>query len=198
MLKSRTLAYDGRGNFALHQLSQIDEALHALKDRPLYAEKWVPFVKEIAVMVVRSTNGEVVSYPAVETVHKNNICHLVFAPLRGCDPAAAESARQVAEDAVKTFEGAGIFGVEMFLLADGMLLLSHTLPRVMAHFTTRLNIPQRDRSSTSQLRPLHNRSLRNFSIREPPPRNPFTSSRVHSAQSAISRHAQHHRSILRH
>jgi phosphoribosylaminoimidazole carboxylase (NCAIR synthetase) len=25
------------------------------------------------------------SYPAVETVHKNNICHLVFAPLRSRD-----------------------------------------------------------------------------------------------------------------
>lgn len=120
MLKSRTLAYDGRGNFAIQQLSQIDEALSVLKDRPLYAEKWVPFVKEIAVMVVRSTSGEVVSYPAVETVHKDNICHLVFAPLRGRDPAVAARARFVAEEAVKTFQGAGIFGVEMFLLADGM------------------------------------------------------------------------------
>lgn len=119
MLKSRTLAYDGRGNYAIRNISQIPDALLALKNKPLYCEKWVPFVAEIAVMVVRSTSGEVRSYPAVETIHKDNICHLVFAPLRTNDPAVAVRARTIAEAAVKSFEGAGIFGVEMFLLKDG-------------------------------------------------------------------------------
>lgn len=122
MLKSRTLAYDGRGNFVVRALDQADQALETLRDRPLYAEKWVPFVKEIAVMVVRTVQGEVSSYPAVETVHKDNICHLVFAPLRSRDPSVFLRAQQVAEAAVKTFQGAGIYGVEMFLLEDGMSL----------------------------------------------------------------------------
>jgi phosphoribosylaminoimidazole carboxylase len=115
MLKSRTLAYDGRGNFAIRDASQIPEAISTLGERPLYAEKWVPFTKEIAVMVVRSASGEVLSYPVVETVHKENICHLVFAPLRSRDPTLSDRARKIAEDAVKTFSGAGVFGVEMFL-----------------------------------------------------------------------------------
>lgn len=119
MLKSRTLAYDGRGNFVIRDLSQAHEAITALGSRPLYAEKWVPFVKEIAVMVVRSRSGDVTSYPVVETVHKENICHLVFAPLRSRDPAIASRARRVAENAVKALQGAGVFGVEMFLMADG-------------------------------------------------------------------------------
>ena len=70
-------------------------------------------------MVVRTTSGEVCSYPVVETVHKDNICHLVFAPLRSCDPTLSDRARAVAEDAVKTFTGAGVFGVEMFLMENG-------------------------------------------------------------------------------
>ena len=119
MLKSRTLAYDGRGNFVIRDLAQAQEAISALDNRPLYAEKWVPFVKEIAVMVVRSRSGEAVSYPVVETVHKENICHLVFAPFRTRDPSVASRARAVAENAVKTLQGAGVFGVEMFLMADG-------------------------------------------------------------------------------
>ena len=119
MLKSRTLAYDGRGNFALREMSQIPEALSALKNRPLYAEKWVQFSVEISVMVVRSTSGEVRSYPVVETVHKDNICHLVFAPLRSHDPEVSNRARLISENAVKSLEGAGVFGVEMFLLSDG-------------------------------------------------------------------------------
>lgn len=119
MLKSRTLAYDGRGNFVLRDLAQAGEAMAALKNRPLYAEKWVPFFKEIAVMVVRTTDGQVRSYPVVETVHKDNICHLVFAPLRSRDPLLSRKARTIAEAAVKSLSGAGIFGVEMFLMEDG-------------------------------------------------------------------------------
>ena len=75
MLKSRTLAYDGRGNFVLKGLerAQVQEAIDALGNRELSAETWVPFGKEIAVMVVRSRDGTVVLYPTVGTVHKDNI-----------------------------------------------------------------------------------------------------------------------------
>ncbi|TFK80568.1 Phosphoribosylaminoimidazole carboxylase [Polyporus arcularius HHB13444] len=129
MLKSRTQAYDGRGNFVIRDLAHAQDAIKALGNRPLYAEKWVPFVKEIAVMVVRSRSGEVASYPVVETVHKDNICHLVFAPLRSRDPSIASRAREVAENAVKTLQGAGVFGVEMFLMADGTVYLNEIAPR---------------------------------------------------------------------
>ncbi|KAF8056596.1 phosphoribosylaminoimidazole carboxylase [Lyophyllum atratum] len=129
MLKSRTLAYDGRGNYVVRDVSQIPAAISALGNRPLYAEKWVPFAKEIAVMVVRTVDGEVQSYPAVETIHKDNICHLVFAPLRSRDPTLSRRAREVAEAAVKTFTGAGVFGVEMFLMEDGGIYINEIAPR---------------------------------------------------------------------
>ncbi|KAJ7775679.1 phosphoribosylaminoimidazole carboxylase [Mycena maculata] len=129
MLKSRTLAYDGRGNFVLRELSQVPEALAALGDRPLYAEQWVPFTHEIAVMVVRSTTGEVRAYPVVETIHKENVCHLVFAPLRTRDATLSRRAQHVAEDAIRTFEGAGVFGVEMFLMENGGLYINEIAPR---------------------------------------------------------------------
>lgn len=124
MLKSRTLAYDGRGNFVVRDASHVEEAITALGGRPLYAEKWVPFVKEIAVMVVRTTGGDVVSYPVVETVHKDNICHLVFAPLRSKDVSLEVRARKVAEEAIRSLPGAGIFGVEMFLMENGTCIWS--------------------------------------------------------------------------
>jgi len=94
----------------------------------LYAERWAPFVKELAVMVVRSRDGAVVSYPLVETVHRDNICHVTEAPA-DVPPAAAAAARAVAERAIGALEGAGVFGVEMFLLADGRVLLNEVAPR---------------------------------------------------------------------
>ena len=119
MLKSRTLAYDGRGNYVLTDLAEADKAIAALGGRPLYAERLVRLAKEVAVMVVRTSSGETRAYPAVETVHKDNICHIVYAPLRHSNPDVAARARTLAEETAKTFTGAGVFGVEMFLLEDG-------------------------------------------------------------------------------
>ncbi|KAH9978161.1 Phosphoribosylaminoimidazole carboxylase [Lactifluus volemus] len=129
MLKSKSLAYDGRGNFVFRDLSHIQDALDFLGKRPLYAEKWVPFIKEIAVMVVRTTSGHVYSYPVVETVHKDNICHLVFVPLRSRVADLPLRAREIAERAVRSLSGAGVFGVEMFLLEDGQILVNEIAPR---------------------------------------------------------------------
>lgn len=122
MLKARTLAYDGRGNFVLKSTTPeaVSEALAFLGDRPLYAEKWAPFSKEIAVMVVRTPEGEVRAYDPVETVHEDSVLRLVLAPLRAVR-GINEQAKALAEKAVGCLDGAGIFGVEMFLMPEGEL-----------------------------------------------------------------------------
>ncbi|KAH3900268.1 probable Phosphoribosylaminoimidazole carboxylase [Saccharomycodes ludwigii] len=128
VLKSRTLAYDGRGNFVVEKKESIPDALEALANRPLYAEKFAPFVKELAVMIVRSIDGTVYSYPTVETIHQDNICHLCYAPARVPDTIQLK-AQILAESAIKSFPGCGIFGVEMFYLEDGELLINEIAPR---------------------------------------------------------------------
>ena len=130
MAKSRTQAYDGRGNYPVRVTGDIPSALHALGTRPLYVEKWAPFTSELAVMVVKikddCSDGDpdlwqstTMAYPVVETVHEHSICKLVYAPARNLDPEVAQTAESLARRAVATFWGKGIFGVEMFLLADG-------------------------------------------------------------------------------
>ncbi|CAG8603511.1 11403_t:CDS:2 [Acaulospora morrowiae] len=130
MLKSKTLAYDGRGNYVVRSADDIEEALKSLGnyEKPLYAERWAPFVKELAVMVVRRANGEVKSYPVVETVHRENICHLVIAPAQ-INGLVLASAKDMAERAIRTLEGAGVFGVEMFLMSDGSIYVNEIAPR---------------------------------------------------------------------
>jgi phosphoribosylaminoimidazole carboxylase len=131
MLKSKRLAYDGRGNAVAKTASDLDNAVKSLGgfDTGLYAEKWVPFERELAVMVARSKSGEVVAYPVVETVHEDNICDTTFAPAMISNK-MAEKAQAVAKSAIASFEGAGIFGVELFLLEDGeTVLLNECAPR---------------------------------------------------------------------
>ncbi|KJE92928.1 phosphoribosylaminoimidazole carboxylase [Capsaspora owczarzaki ATCC 30864] len=131
MLKAKCLAYDGRGNAVVKSEQDIDAAIASLSGAAaggLYAEKWVPFTRELAVMVARGLDGKVVSYPAVETFQRNSICHTVVAPAQISGEILARAAA-VAEAAIATFDGAGIFGVELFLLADGTVLLNEIAPR---------------------------------------------------------------------
>lgn len=137
MLKARTGAYDGKGNFPIKSENVFESALNILKDRPLYAEKWAEFTKELAVMVVktkeeadtREWESSTLSYPTVETVHEDSICKLVYAPARSLSVETNRAAQQLARRAVASFKGKGIFGVEMFLLKDNSILVNEIAPR---------------------------------------------------------------------
>ena len=126
MLKARKQSYDGRGNYKVDGSGNFEEAARALGGLSLYAEKFQPFVKELAVMVMRTENdkGELrntYAYPAVETVHEDSICTNVFYPPRGVEASVSEEARKVASNVVRTLKGRGVFAVELFLLEDGKL-----------------------------------------------------------------------------
>lgn len=129
VLKARFDAYDGRGNAVIHNEHEIETAMKKLAGRTLYIEKMVKFTKELAVMVARNTRDEIVSYPVVETVHKNNICHIVYAPAPVL-PAIRRKAAKMAEMVMKQLKGAGVFGIEMFLTRKGDVLINEIAPRV--------------------------------------------------------------------
>eukprot|EP00669_Euglena_mutabilis_P002629 TRINITY_DN13301_c0_g1_i1.p1 TRINITY_DN13301_c0_g1~~TRINITY_DN13301_c0_g1_i1.p1 ORF type:complete len:414 (+),score=89.36 TRINITY_DN13301_c0_g1_i1:455-1696(+) len=128
MLKNRRLAYDGRGNAVAKTAEDVEGAFQRLGGTDVYAERWAPFVKELAVMVARSPDGTVLAYPVVESVQRDNICHIVTCPAR-ISRNARERAERVAFDAISTLTGAGIFGVELFLLPDDVVLLNEIAPR---------------------------------------------------------------------
>lgn len=136
VLKARHGAYDGRGNERVHDENDIARAKEKLGDTPLYAEKFVPFVKELAVMVARSTTGEVKTYPVVETIHEEDILRYTLAPAE-IDDASSHKAKSLATQVIKHLQGAGVFGVEMFLTKDGGILVNEIAPRVhnSGHYT---------------------------------------------------------------
>lgn len=129
LLKARLDAYDGRGNALVQTEQDIDVAIKKLGNKNLYVEKFIPFVKELSVVVARDLQGNLKSYPVVETIHKNNICHTVFCPAP-IEDATKKQATQFAEQIVAHLQGAGVFAVEMFLTEDNTLLVNETAPRV--------------------------------------------------------------------
>jgi Phosphoribosylaminoimidazole carboxylase (NCAIR synthetase) len=75
------------------------------------------------VIVARSTNGETAFYPVFETIHKDNICHIVIAPARVPDTVEKE-AIQVAEKVLDNLKGAGVYAVEMFVTHENKVLVT--------------------------------------------------------------------------
>lgn len=122
MVKSRTDSYDGRGNFVVADAGAFGNVTESLGRDGLYAEKMVPFTKELAVMVIRAEDEgpeRTYAYPAVETVHQDSICTTVYMPPRGVPADVCAKAQDLARKVVGTLWGRGVFAVEMFLTGDG-------------------------------------------------------------------------------
>jgi 5-(carboxyamino)imidazole ribonucleotide synthase len=131
ILKARRDGYDGYGNALLRGPDDLPGAwsrLGADRGRALLAEAFVPFARELAVMVVRGRDGHTALYPVVETVQQDHICHIVRAPAP-IDPHSADQAADLARQAVDAIDGVGVFGVELFQLADGSILYNEIAPR---------------------------------------------------------------------
>jgi 5-(carboxyamino)imidazole ribonucleotide synthase len=127
ILKARSGGFDGRGNRTIGSEADFKNAVSELGEK-VYAEKIVAFKKELAVVAVRTVGGKVVVYPLVETIHKDHICHMTLVPAK-VSSAVEKKARALAAKALRSFKGAGVFGIEMFLV-KGKVLVNEIAPRV--------------------------------------------------------------------
>lgn len=130
VLKSSKGGYDGYGNVTAKDLESAIEGFRKLggeSGREILAEAFVPFVKELAVMVARS-ESEVIAYPCVESIQKGHICKTIIAPAQ-ISVELQEKTQQLAIEAANLIDGIGVFGFEFFLTADNQILLNETAPR---------------------------------------------------------------------
>jgi len=137
IMKTRHGAYDGRGNMVVRSAKDIDTALAAFEGRALYAEALVDFECELATMVARSMTGDIAIYPITQTIHERNICVETLTPAP-VNAAIHEKAAAVARSVAELLDGAGTFGIEMFLTKEGDILINEIAPRVhnSGHYTT--------------------------------------------------------------
>lgn len=128
MLKACEDSYDGRGNFLITSKSKVHEAFTYFSGRECMLEKFVPFAKEISIMVARNPTGQIESFPVAENIHKNSILDATIVPAR-ITRSAEVKAKKVAEKTMAALHGAGIFGIEMFVTKKGDVLVNEIAPR---------------------------------------------------------------------
>lgn len=124
--KAAQFGYDGNG-------VKIVRSIADLKDLPkgeCIAEQLIPFKNELAVIVARSANGEMKTYPVVEMEFhpEANQVEYVICPAR-ISPEVAKKAQDIALKTSEAFNHVGLLAVELFQTEDDKILINEVAPR---------------------------------------------------------------------
>ena len=136
VLKTCRNGYDGYGTFIVKTQAEFEAVLERVPMEALLWESFVPFTKELAVMVARSIDGEIVVYPIVETQQENAVCRRVRVPV-GLPVGLEDEIKAMGRAIVESLQVVGIVGIEFFQLADGRVLVNEIAPRThnSGHYT---------------------------------------------------------------
>ncbi len=124
--KMRKGGYDGKGVAIMRREADFEKGF----DAPSVIEQFVDFDKELAVIVARGEDGNIVAFPPVELEFnpEANLVELLFAPANISNDIAVK-AKAVAEKTITSFGLVGILAVELFLTKDGEILVNEVAPR---------------------------------------------------------------------
>jgi 5-(carboxyamino)imidazole ribonucleotide synthase len=127
VLKTRRLGYDGKGQRYLRKPADIEPAWNALGSAPLILEGFIDFEREVSIVGVRGTTGEMRAYPIVANTHRDGILRVTLAPHR--NPALQKAAEVLLRRVLRHFDYAGVLTIEFFV-RKGKLVANEMAPRV--------------------------------------------------------------------
>ncbi|MEH7610559.1 5-(carboxyamino)imidazole ribonucleotide synthase [Gottfriedia acidiceleris] len=128
VLKTTTGGYDGKGQVVLKSEEDFVEALELVKKQQCILEGWVPFEKELSIIVARNSNGEVNTFPIAENVHINQILHTSSVPAN-TSKSVIETAENYAKKVASSFHLVGVLAIELFVTEDEQVYINELAPR---------------------------------------------------------------------
>lgn len=136
MLKRALGGYDGKGNFTVKTLGDLEKAVDFCKQAlvagsTVYAEELVSFERELAQVYSRSMNGDFIAYPLVITEQEKNVCRWIYGPATefGIDRNIEAETSQIGKKIAEDLNFVGTFAIEYFY-KDGKILINEMAPRV--------------------------------------------------------------------
>jgi len=129
VLKTCRLGYDGKGQWVLRTLEDVESVKKEISSAPLILEKFVNFSRELSILAVRSRSGETAFYPLVENHHRGGILRLSLAPAPRLHPALQCDAENAARQLLEALDYVGVLAIELFE-CDCRLLANEMAPRV--------------------------------------------------------------------
>lgn len=120
VLKTPRGGYDGKGVWVLDSPDEARQTQAWFNgDHPaLLVEAKVDFQSELSAQIARSTTGETMTYPVIETIQTAGVADIVKAPAPALDQTTAQAARQAAETIANAVGVTGMLAVELFHTPD--------------------------------------------------------------------------------
>lgn len=128
IVKTARGGYDGKGQQTLKSKNDLPLAKSLFDHSQCVIESFVPFVKEISVIVQRNGHGETYCLPVGENIHINHILHETIVPARISEEAKSR-AEEEAQKIANYLELVGTLAVEMFVLENGNIIINELAPR---------------------------------------------------------------------
>lgn len=103
----------------------------------IVAEEFIPFTRELSVLVVRRPGGESVVYAVSETVQRDGICHETTTPAPGLDPERAARIQAFATRIADELGVVGVLAVELMERPGGEVVVNELAmrPHNTGHWT---------------------------------------------------------------
>ncbi|HEX5787361.1 MAG TPA: 5-(carboxyamino)imidazole ribonucleotide synthase [Woeseiaceae bacterium] len=127
VLKTRRFGYDGKGQFVVRAPEDSNVAWEMLGGRPLVAEAWVPFEREVSIIGARGLSGESCAWPLTENRHRDGILQSSLAPVNDAGLTAAAS--RYLHALLDALDYIGVLALELFVSGNG-LFANEFAPRV--------------------------------------------------------------------
>ena len=137
VVKTPIGGYDGKGVRVVSSAAEVSDWLENLESfgGSLLAEQKVDFLSEAAQLIARRPSGEAKTWPLVQTIQSGGVCSEVIAPYPSLS--LSDSAADIAHSIANGLGVTGVMAVEMFVLADGSLLVNELAmrPHNSGHFS---------------------------------------------------------------
>lgn len=133
ILKTRRFGYDGKGQAAIREGSDLAAVFRSLGSAPCVLEGLVPFAREVSVIAARGVGGSFAAWDVCENEHANHILATTRVPAA----ITGETGRKAIDIVRRIVDGldyVGVIAVEFFVVEDNQgketLLVNEIAPRV--------------------------------------------------------------------
>ncbi|MEG0267437.1 MAG: 5-(carboxyamino)imidazole ribonucleotide synthase [Carnobacterium sp.] len=136
--------YEEKDQAFLYGEEDIPKCEELLKTGTCILEAWIPFERELAIVISRNAAGDTSVFPTAEIIHRQNILKETIVPARVSEDVSQEVER-ISQALAKGLDLVGTLGIELVLTTSGALYVSELVSR--PHSSANYSI---DACSTSQ------------------------------------------------
>lgn len=169
VLKLSRGGYDGRGVWVCHSPAEVEIVMYQTFSHSFQwlVEEFVAFTRELASQVARSPQGQMVTYPIVESRQVNGMCSMVIAPAPDLSDTLSIEAQNTAMRIADALNVTGMLAVELFETSSGILVNELAMrPHNSGHWSI-------DGATTSQFEN-HVRAVLDLPLGDPSATAPFS------------------------